>query len=324
MRVTQNTNFDTVRNTITKTKGRMEHLQNQAGTLKKLNTPSDDPIGAAKVLEIRTDKVNNDQFQMNAKMAEAFLNNSDHAISELADIVVRAKEIALAQASGASSNESTRLGVSEEVSQLYSQAVSAANRRIGDRYLFGGYKTDSLPVTADGQYVGDNGQIMVEISREVYLPMNLTGLEVFNTKPESSFDFYKMESMRAPASERTQPIEDKKLAENVNVFNELQNLRIFLLTGDVDGIRSTLDRFDQLHSSLLAARAKVGSRASGLESTHQSLERHKLTNAQLSSNLEDADMAQVMSDIAKEETVLRSVLSGSQRLVQPTLMDFLK
>src|SRR4051812_21907398 len=108
MRVTENTNYDTIRNTINRTKERLDHLQGQSATLKKLNAPSDDPVGAAKVLEIRTDKVNNDQYLMNAKLAESFLDNSDHAISELTEIVQRAKEIAIGQASGASSNEDTR------------------------------------------------------------------------------------------------------------------------------------------------------------------------------------------------------------------------
>ena len=141
MRVTDNTTYGVVRDSIQRSRERMEGLQSQSATLKKLNTPSDDPIGAAKVLEIRTEKVNNDQYQMNSKMAETFMSNSDQALSELTEIITRAKEIAINQSSGASSNEDTRLGVAEEVTQLFQQAVATANRRIGERYLFGGFKT---------------------------------------------------------------------------------------------------------------------------------------------------------------------------------------
>src|SRR6476660_8232791 len=127
MRVTENTNYGVLRDTIRRSKGKMEELQGQASTLKKLNTPSDDPVGASKVLEIRTDKVNNDQYQMNARLAESFLNNSDQALGELSEVLLRCKEIAIGQASGASSNEDTRLGIAEEVTQLYQQAVATAN-----------------------------------------------------------------------------------------------------------------------------------------------------------------------------------------------------
>jgi flagellar hook-associated protein 3 FlgL len=101
MRVTENTNFDIVRGTINRSKEKMDGLQYQASTLKKLNTPSDDPIGSSKVLEMRTDKVNNDTFQYNAKMAESFLHNSDQALTELSEVLARCKEIAINQSSGA-------------------------------------------------------------------------------------------------------------------------------------------------------------------------------------------------------------------------------
>lgn len=335
MRVTQNTNFNTVRDTIARTKGRMEKFQEQASTMRKLNSPADNPIGASKVLEVRTDKVNNDQFSATAKLAESYLNQSDHALAELADVVLRAKEIAIGQASGASSTDSTRLGVSEEVTQLFQRAIATANTRIGDRYLFGGYKTDRPPVDPDGRYIGDDGQMMVEIAKDVFLSMNVPGLEAFNTNPRHSEDGRRLygppgaqnaEGARAPASKLEQ---DNDLVigqgeENVNVFDELQNLRISLLTGDLTGIRGTLDRFDQIHDKLISTRAKIGARVSGLQSSIQTIDRQNITNAQLTSTLEDADMSQVMTDLAKEETVLRSVLSSSQRLVQPSLMDFLR
>ena len=325
MRVTEHNNYETIRDSISRSKGRMDTLQRQSSTLKKLNTPSDDPIGSAKVLEIRTDKVNNDQFQMNSKMAETFLTNTDHALSELADIVVRAKEIAIGQSSRASSNDETRLGVAEEVTQLFKQAVATANRRIGDRYLFGGYKTNKPPVAPDGKYMGDQGEMMVEIAREVYLATNVPGSSAFNTKAVPPDDTQVGEKGETPGQGRGPASDpDAPQAENINVFNELQNLRISLLTGDLDGIRGTLERFDQMHGSLIASRAKVGSRLMGLQSTSQALERHNVTNAQLSSVLEDADMAQVVSDLAKEETVFRSSLASSQKLIQPTLMDFIK
>lgn len=338
MRVSDNTNFGTVRETINRTKGRMENLQTQSATLRKLNTPSDNPVGAAKILEIRTDKVNNEQFLTNAKIAEAQLNNTESAVAELADIVVRAKEIAIQQASGASANDDTRLAVAEEITQLYQSAIGTANRRIGDRYVFGGYKTDKPPVSIEGKYVGDDGQMMVEVGRDVFIAMNIPGNEAFNTNPKAENRPAEMDQSpelqmragnRAPASYSS----SGKLAggpaagpqpENVNVFEELQNLRIGLLTSDTDTIRNTLERFDQMHTRLNSMRAKIGSRINGLQTMTQSLERQNITHAQLGSHIEDADMAQVVSDLAKEETVFRSALQSSNKLLQPSLMDFLK
>lgn len=324
MRVTENTNYNTIRESIRRSKERMENLQYQSATLKKLNQPSDDPIGASKILELRTDKVNNDQYQMNAKMAEAFLNNTDHALGDLADLILRAKEIAINQSSAASSSEDTRLGVAEEVTQLFKQSVSIANRRVGERYLFGGFKTQKPPVDPEGKYLGDDGQMMIEIGNDVFLSMNVPGTDAFNTNPKKVAQGQNGYSESATKEQKEQKEHREEIEENVNVFDELQNFRIALLTGDLEGIRNTLERFDQLHSKLVSTRAKLGSRLQGLQSTTQSIERHNVTNAMLSSALEDADMAQVVSDLGKEENIFRSSLASSKRLIQPTLLDFLK
>lgn len=332
MRVSDNTNYGVVRDSIQRSRSRMENLQMQNATLKKVNKPSDDPVGSAKILEVRTDKVNNDQFLNNARLAENYLNNTDHAIEDLSEILMRAKEIAIGQSSGASSTQETRIGVAEEIKQLFERAVATANRRIGDRYLFGGFKTSTLPVDSDGNYHGDQGEMMVEIGREVYIGMNIPGVEVFNTQPNASGDMKRLQieelKQKSPdAVERRLAAEDESSQygkQNVNLFQELKALRIGLLSGDINAIRGTLDRFDELQGKVIAIRAKVGSRINGIQGSTTALDRHNITNAKLTSEIEDADMTQVVSDLAKEETVFKSSLASSKHLLQPTLLDFLR
>jgi len=331
VRVTENMNFDLSRDTLMRTRSKMGRLQEQAATTRRLTTPSEDPVGASKVLEIRTDKVNGEQFISNAKLAETHLSNSESALAEVSDILVRAKEIALSQSSGASANAQTRLGVAEEVGHLYQQAVGAANRRVGDRYIFGGYKTTQAPVDQDGKYRGDDGQMMVEISRDVFLGVNVSGMDAFNTQPAVARHQGRVDSDsgatlsgRGPASAPKGGPAEGAQPENINVFDELQSLRIALLSGNQESILGSLERFDALHAKVTSVRAMLGSRMAGLTSATQSQERQILTGAALSSTLEDADMAQVMSDLAREETIFRGALASSQKLMQPTLLDFLK
>jgi flagellar hook-associated protein 3 FlgL len=353
MRVTDNTSMGVVRDSINRSRSRMEDLQTQTATMKRVNKPSDDPIGAAKVLEVRTDKVNNNQFQDNAKLAEAFLNNTDHALEDLSDIVIRAKEIAVGQSSAASSSPESRLGVAEEVNQLLQRAVATANTRIGDRYLFGGYKTTTTPVDAEGNYHGDQGELMIEIGREVFIGMNIPGYEAFNTHPENSGDYKRVQEQRSmpgelkkiedkaegvernlasatglsagqPQNKNAGNSEDTTGPQNRNLFQELKALRIGLLTGDMNGIRGTLESFDDVLGKVVSTRSKVGARVQGILGNVSAMERHNITNAQLTSSIEDADMTQVVSDLAKEETVFKSSLAASKHLIQPTLLEFLR
>ncbi len=328
MRVSDNTNFGVVRDSITRAKSRMENLQGETATLKKLNRPSDDPVGAAKVLEVRTDKVNNEQFQVNARLANAFLDNTDHALEDISEIVMRAKEIAIGQSSNASSTPESRYGVAEEVSQLFQRAVATGNRRIGDRYIFGGFKTTQSPVDADGNYHGDEGEMMVEIGREVFIGANLPGHEVFNTNPNGSADMRRIRQEKGDESaagpSRRLASESQEGPQNTNLFQQLKALRTGLLTGDMETIRGSLDAFDDLLGKVISLRSKVGSRVQSIAGNMSALERHNITNAQLTSNIEDADMTRVVSDLAKEETVFKSSLASSKHLIQPTLLDFLR
>lgn len=327
MRVSDNTNFGVVRDSITRAKSRMENLQAETATLKKLNRPSDDPVGAAKVLEVRTDKVNNEQFQVNARLANAFLDNTDHALEDLSEILMRAKEIAIGQSSNASSTPESRYGVAEEVSQLFQRAVATGNRRIGDRYIFGGFKTTSSPVDAEGNYLGDDGEVMVEIGREVFIGANLPGHEVFNTHPKASADQRRIREKpegEDPGPARRLASDEEPGTQNVNLFQQLKALRTGLLTGDMETIRGSLDAFDDLLGKVISLRSKIGSRVQSIAGNMGALERHNITNAQLTSNLEDADMTRVVSDLAKEETVFKSSLASSKHLIQPTLLDFLR
>ncbi len=327
MRVSDNTKFNTVRDSIQSSKGRLDKAQNEMATLKKVNHPSDDPVGSIKILEIRTDKMNNDQFFKNAKFAESTLLHADSVLESLVETVSRAKEIALSQSSTPSSTDETRLGVSEEVNQLFQRAVALANTRIADRYLFGGYRVDRPPVTEEGTYTGDDGHMMLEIARGVYIGANVPGIEVFNSQPQNSGDASRLYGVdRQLASEKMKDVETLPGTgnENVNLFGELAGLRVALLTGDIESVHGTLDRLDQIHTSLVANRSKIGSRISGLQGSLQSTDRQGLIQAGLKQNIEDADLVEVMNDMSRNESVFRSVLSSSQKLVQPSLMDFLK
>jgi flagellar hook-associated protein 3 FlgL len=343
MRVSDNSNFGVVRDSLTRSRSRLENLQLQNSTLKKLNKPSDDPVGSGKILEMRTDKVNNDQFQSNAKFAQSFLENTDAALEDLSEVLMRAKEIAISQSSSASSTPETRLGVAEEVNQLFQRAVATSNRRIGDRYLFGGYQNQSSPVDADGNFRGDDGELMLEIGREIFIGMNISGINVFNTNPDASVDKVLMDHRKNEQSEKikntprpedhpnepirrlaSEQLSDENDVPNANVFDELKSLRIGLLTGDQGAIRGTLERFDDLLAKVVSTRSKIGSRIQGIQGNINTMERHNVTNAQLSSGIEDADLTQVVSDIAKEETIFKSSLASSKHLIQPTLLDFLR
>jgi flagellar hook-associated protein 3 FlgL len=112
--------------------------------------------------------------------------------------------------------------------------------------------------------------------------------------------------------------------KGTNVFNVLKDLEISLKTNDKSGIQESLDRLDEALSQVVIARSELGSRAATLNSATDSLQKGQIDAKTLASNLEDADTFQLVSDINQTESTLKASLATSGKLIQPSLLDFLK
>ncbi len=324
MRVSDNTTRSSVDEALRRTRTRMEELQMKNATQKRMLSGADDPAANTKLMDIRTQKAVNQQFESNAQLAKTRLTMTDTALGEVYDIFLRAKEIAIGQASDASANADSRLGVAQEVNALYKQLVSVSNRRVGQQYLFGGYKTLDQPYDTDGNYKGDMGEIPIEIQKDVFTAANVPGPHIFEIKKYLPTEQYRNPAMQPEG--RMSAVEKQQVPalQKTSAFAELDALRTGLLTNDTNTIRAALDNLDDIIKNVVTLRAKVSSKVAGIDAALGQTQKMDQTNAELSSQLEDADFAQVYSDLAREETVLKSSLQSAQKLIQPTLLDFLR
>lgn len=327
MRVGENTTLNTVRDSLNRSRLRMNDLQKQNATLKRVNSPSDDPVGNNKLMSIRNETLDNQQFERNASLAKTFLNYTDSSLEEITNLLGRAKELALGQASSASNGPESRMMVAEEVRNILAEVNSIANRRLGDRYIFSGYKTNSQPFDSEGrgQYSGDDGKIMVEVQKDVFIGMNVPGHEVFlgNKKADVPRELAAAHTGDNPGRPDLATANTTAAADE-DIFRTLEALRVGLMTNDVDQIRSTLEPLDKIRDRVITTRAQVGARMSGIESALSNMGKKGVFNAELQSGIEDADVIQVVSDMAREESVLRASLQASNKLIQPTLLEFLR
>lgn len=351
MRISNSMNYGQAKSNISKNRNEMYELQNQAASMKRITKPSDDAVGTTRMLAIRTEKNNNDQFLKGLEMAKTFLNYSETALGQVTDLLVKAKELAISQSSEASSNATTRMATATEVEQMYNDLVNIGNRKFGDRFIFGGYKTMTNPFDSKGNYLGDDGEIKVEVTKGILTAINVPGDKIFHgrdnslgTVPESrrgaNTPNYpipeKKEEIqidaRGPASiEALQDEEAKKekvdptlSSSGESVFGAMRSLLTGLKANDTVAIQETLERLDTAIDQVVMYRAEVGSRIQSLDNTFEALGKGKVDNAALLSSIEDADPFNVFTDITKNENVLKATLETSGKLMTPSLLDFLK
>lgn len=320
-RVGENSTLHTVRDTLNRSRLRLNELQKQNATMKRVNAPSDDPVGNVKLMTIRNETLDNDQFERNANLAKTFLNYSDSSLEEVTNLLVRAKELALGQASSAANGPESRVMVAEEIKNIQQEINAISNRRLGDRFIFAGYRTATQPFDNEGNYSGDDGKIMVEVQKDVFVGMNVPGHEIFHGLPKQNRN---LASAEGPQGGPELAIQNPGSRGTDDVFRTLDGLRVGLMTNDIDLIRSTLEPLDRIRDRVITTRAQVGARMAGIDSAITNMGKKNVFNAELQSNIEDSDIIQVVSDMAREETVLRASLQASNKLIQPTLLDFLR
>lgn len=333
-RVSENSQTAALKFSINRTKEKMENLQMKGTTLKSMSRPSDNPLSNVEALSLTSTTNDNNQYTKNADFALLNLNVTEKSIEELTDIVTKAKEIAIAQSSDFF-NADVRKNVSNEIQQLYNQALSIANKKVGLKHIFSGYNTLTVPFDNKGNYQGDSGHITLEVSRDFYVPINLTGDEVFFSDEESSavespLDKFKQFDKtptgmpgRDLASEETNGGEPGFKSRD-NIFSQLQALVSGLDNNDSQMIQGLLEKFDSTVSRLITLRTKIGSISNSVESSKNIIEKENVDHMARKSNLIDADVADLFADINKQQSILKTTYQASQGSMNQTLMDFLR
>lgn len=180
MRITNNLLLNTILKNINNNFVKQLELQEQLSTGKRINKPSDDPIGLTESLNYRSILSSTDQYMRNIDRANSNLGITDQLLNEVGNLIVRAKEIAVAQSTG-TTDQYTRASAAIEIQSLFEQAIQIGNTKIGNAYIFGGFQTDTVPFSSGGIYFGDSGIKQVEVSSSIYVRMNIVGSE-FLTK----------------------------------------------------------------------------------------------------------------------------------------------
>ena len=140
MRVTEVTKRDNVVDNIQKSSGKLQDIQIQMATGRRLNKTSDDPIAAARSQDIVATMSSQKQLLKNVEDNIAWLQRSELEIRSINEILGQIRSLALSQA-GSDSNEETRQMVARELSAARKNLFDVGNAREGKLYLFSGIKS---------------------------------------------------------------------------------------------------------------------------------------------------------------------------------------
>ncbi len=301
MRITNNMLVNNMIRHVGNNLSRMEKYQEKLATGKKISVPSDDPVVAARALKLRTDVSQIKQHKTNVQDAMSWLEITESALSNVGDILQRARELAVQGSSSTATADDTKK-IEQEVSQLRQQLVQIGNSTYAGRYIFSGFKTDTKLIRDDGTFaieVNSDEAIIFEIGISDNINVNVMGGDLFNGGGEADLDA------------------KGRLIDNMDKFIEA------LEEGNHENIGEAIANIDEEMSNLLRIRANVGARYNRLELTSNRLENDEINFTALMSENEDVDQAQNIMLLKSEENVYKASLSGGARVIQTSLVDFL-
>lgn len=266
----------------------------QLASGKKINRPSDDPVIAMKGMNYRSQVIEVEQFMRNTNEVHTWMDNSDSALDKATQALQKMRELAV-QASNDTYGPKQRDNIKEEVKQLKQHLIDIANTKVNDKYIFNGTKTDAKPVVFDetnGSITYDQGgsPVMIEVSSGTKLQANVAGSEIFNS----------------------------------DLFGKIDEFIADLDNNNQAGIESSIGELDTGIDTVINARADLGARMNRLELIEDRLGSQEINATRMMSENEDIDYEKVITKLIAAESVHRAALSAGSRIIQPTLMDFLR
>jgi flagellar hook-associated protein 3 FlgL len=190
MRISTNMIFDAGVAGINQQTATSLQLQQQIASGRRIVTPSDDPVAAARALEVQQAKDIGSQFSTNHDNANTALGLEDGSLSAANDLLARVRELAVA-AQGGALTAAGRKAIATELRSSFDQLVGIANSTDGTgQYLFSGYMGSTQPFagSVDGMlaapatdiaYLGDDGQRRLQVAPSRYLEISDSGNDVF-------------------------------------------------------------------------------------------------------------------------------------------------
>jgi flagellar hook-associated protein 3 FlgL len=272
---------------------RLGRLQGQLSSGRSISRPSDSPTGSVAALRLRSEIRTTEQYARNAQDGLGWLGTIDEALTGSLTAVRRVRDLTLqGMSAGGAAAPGARESIAREVEALRANLLSVANTRYLDRPVFGGTTTSSTAYDAAGVFQGDSNPVLRTVGDDARIQVDLSGNSVFGTGPTS-------------------------------VFTVLSDIANNVMTAP-DQLSGDLDRLDAAMATIQSRLADVGARFNRIDQMRQAADDRVLTMKNNLSEVEDIDLPKTIMELQMQEAAYQGALGATARVVQPSLLDFVR
>lgn len=297
MRVTQGMLSNNMLKNLQNSNANMSKYMDQLSTGKKINLPSDDPVVAMKGMNYRSQVLEIEQFQRNTSEVHNWMDNTDAALNTATQALQRLRELAV-QASNDTNDAQERESIMREAEELKQHLIDTAKTQVNGKYIFNGTDTNNPPeINEDGFIPTNTDKVRIEVA-----PGDIR-LEA-NVDPEAVFG--------------------DGLFGNIQSFIDILGIDRGEEEGSQAEIQDSIKNLNDGINQIIDTRAELGAKMNRLELVENRLAEQEIVATKTMSVNEDIDYAEAITKLITQESLHRAALSAGSRIIQPSLVDFLR
>lgn len=305
MRVTQSMLSNNMLLNLNNSYGKMSKLQDQITSGSKITRPSDDPVIAVKGMGYRRDLGQVEQYTRNMNEVNNWIDTTDESLNQVGEQMKRVRELVI-QAANDTNTPDDRAKMKAEIDQIRQQIQDVGNTKIADRYIFSGTRTNQ-PLFENGKIDPtkvNSEDVIIEVYDGIQMKVNTPGAELFQN----------IDDMMGKISDLLDPNRAGGPATGEEIGNAL---------GGVSD-KSTGDDITAMHNKILEAQADVGARQNRVELMENRLSIREVSVTKQMSDNEDVDYAKAITEMVTSESIHQAALSVGAKIIQQTLVDFIR
>jgi flagellar hook-associated protein 3 FlgL len=304
MRVTSNMMTDSLARYLTAQNEALYERQTIIASQKRINRPSDDPIGIGKVLDYRQTLSSIEQYGTNIQSGQERLEITEITLDLVDELLQGIRAIAQTESGG--TTESRQL-TAEEVKDMFDQVLDLANSKLNGNYMFSGYQTQTAPFSRDDTlattfdqftvtYNGDDGDARFVVAPNTEITIDTDG----------------------------RPLFQNAAGGGINIFDAMRDLIVALETDDTAAISAQADLIDNGRKQINNLRAANSPILYQLEISENHWQNYKPKIQEMLAKEEEVDVTQAVVELQSIELAYQTTLATTARITQQGLIDFLQ
>lgn len=269
----------------------------QLASGKLINMPSDNPSGAAEIVQNQAQQGQTDQFLQNTSAVEGLLQTADSSLSSVVNAVNQAISLGTQGANGTNSLANMQ-AIAQQVVGIRNQIVQLANSSYKGSYIFAGTATNAPPFALDPSspdgvdYNGNTGVNTVQIAEGNSVQVNVPGSQVFQSS-------------------------------GGDVFGALQQLITALQSGDAAGAGAATTQLGTALNSVSQQRVFYGNVVDQLNSNQNYLQQEQVNLQTNANTIDGVNMAQAATNLSQAQTTQSAALAALAKVIPQNLLQYL-